>query len=188
MKKERKSIIKRPCKEKMRHAPGLLTAEKYKISLTACVRPEVLAETLRKPERVYNRAFKGIPKLHGRVAWSLPVYRAKVNEKLRSLRVDMAAVCRQDPEWLRLRKQEIALLDRIDRRNKTEGCVNAIKQHQEYLIGALQAAQDHTTEDVFAEIVNETKDSLPVLSEILDATFSKIKIGSCSVSSETRID
>ena len=81
-KKGTKSSRKRLMKEKMGHMRSLKQADKHRISLSDCMRPEVLAETLRKPERVYNRAFKGIPKLNGRVAWSLPVYREKVNEKL----------------------------------------------------------------------------------------------------------
>ena len=120
--------IKEPKKGTMKYMLPLPKAHKTKpVSKVDCMKPEVLSDTLTKPDRVDGRAYVANPRICGRVAYSLPVYTERANRKLLQLKVRMDAIeCKIGGEWLRLRKQEIALRDRINRRNKQAYYTNEI--------------------------------------------------------------
>ena len=100
---------------------GKLIASKD--SILHFMRPEVLSQTLAKPldteadARESNQKFRG---LRGRVAYSLPVYMENTRLKMIDLKSRMAAIeDKTDPVLLKLRKQTIALQDRLNRRLAT---------------------------------------------------------------------
>ena len=79
--------------------------------------PEVLSQTLAKPEYTEADAYEDNPNIKGRVAQSLSVYRENVRVKLIDLKSRMAAIGdKTDPVFKKLRKRYYALEDRLNRR------------------------------------------------------------------------
>ena len=84
------------------------------------MRPEVLSQTLAKPVETGDEVRENNPNIRGRVAYSLPVYKENTRVKMHSLKSRMEAIGdKSDPVWLQLRKQTLALEDRLRRRLAT---------------------------------------------------------------------
>ena len=84
------------------------------------MRPEVLSQTLAKPIDTAADARENNPNIRGRVAYSLPVYKENTRVKMIDLKSRMTAIGdKTDPEWQKLRKQTLALQDRLNRRLAT---------------------------------------------------------------------
>ena len=84
------------------------------------MRPEVLSQTLAKPLDAEADVREKNPNIRGRVAYSLPVYKENTRVKMHDLKSRMAAIGdKTDPVWQKLRKQTLALQDRLNRRMAT---------------------------------------------------------------------
>ena len=137
------------------------------------MQPEVLAETLAKPEETMEEARQHNPNIKGRIAYSYPVYEQNTRAKIEHLQARMDVIDnRSDRQWQRLRKQLLALKDRLQKRTKDETFQETISRRQQYLLDTLTAVQQHTTDTVFADIMAEVNESLPILTPLLDANFS----------------
>ena len=69
------------------------------------MRPETLLNTLTKPEKVTGIPYIPNPKIIGRRAYSLSIYKQRVSRKILLLKAKMDAIPNKiGGEWLRLRK------------------------------------------------------------------------------------
>ena len=70
----------------------------------------------------------------------------------------MAAIgSKQDEEWKRLRKQLLALKDRLRKRERIAYATNEHHTRQNYIRGSLMIVRDIVSSDVFMDIIGECR-------------------------------
>lgn len=82
---------------------------------------ELIINALLKPEKDVSTDIlrKNHPR-KGRTAYRLDVYKEKTSKKIIELKEYMAKIDKQSTEWKRVRKQLLALIDRVNKRVKLQ--------------------------------------------------------------------
>ena len=88
--------------------------------------------------------------MKGRVAYKLDVYKAKIAVKVTDLQARMDKILRNSKEWMRLRKQILALRSRLNRRIRLANNKEMYTARESYITGALRIVKESTPPGLFS--------------------------------------
>ena len=126
-------------------------------------------EALKKPEEDV------VPETHGcmgpnpnkgRREYKLHVYEAQIAVKVRDLQARMDALLKKSKERVRLNKQKLALIGRLNKRKRLASNKDMYAKRENYLKGALEIIRECTSPMMFRKIIADCRKSIPILEPI----------------------
>ena len=80
----------------------------------------------------------------------------------------MAKLDRSSDEWKRIRKQLLALVDRVNKRINRQALTDKNAQHELYVKKTLLIIKKNTSQKTFGAFMNACKSRIPMLNATLD--------------------
>ena len=90
----------------------------------------------------------------------------------------MSAIGRKrDPEWQRLRKQLLALKDRLAKRINSKAFEDKYQKRENYVLGTLKIIKENTSPATWQKILEACKIAMPVLKKEIEANSDRKILG-----------